>query len=170
MRSRTIIFYPKIVNPIQINEKTKLPFSFDYLIQCYFRLKNRRNHETLDGEKNANFYLILFMFLKFYKNSDFSLNSFDIKYELPFSDENEVDSNPDRTLQANKLLSLVFRNSFLPKEGNLMFNMPKYIVVPLDEENMQSLIEYIESNYKLEEFKSTKLDLQNSLITCKLLF
>ena len=128
MNARNIILYPKIKSNIKIDNYRSFPFSYDYLIQCYCRLKYRRNHETLDGEINANFYLILLMFLKFYKNYDFSFTDFDMKFELPFTDEKDIteDVNElnEKTEVLQKLLSEVLKKSF-HKDGNINHNLFK---------------------------------------------
>jgi len=121
MTSRIILLYPKINYNIKISNHI-FPFSYDYLINCYYRLKNRKNHETLDGEKNPTFYLILFMFLKFYSNFDVSnIQNCDVKQQLLFTDEKERNefwqSDYDKLTNMNGLLDSIFKYSFKNNEG-----------------------------------------------------
>ena len=64
-----IVFIPNIKKPININN-IKFPFSLNYFIQCYFRLKNRHGHEVLNGEDESSKYVYI-SFLKLFQNFDF---------------------------------------------------------------------------------------------------
>ena len=64
-----IIFIPNIKKPININN-IKFPFSLNYFIQCYLRLKNRHGHEVLNGEDESSKYVYI-SFLKLFQNFDF---------------------------------------------------------------------------------------------------
>jgi len=116
MNGLAAVFYPKIKTPISLSKYLSFPFSYDYLIQCYFRIQNRKDHETLDLEKSPTFYLIYFMFLKFYKGFEFSqLKSiFDFQHEISYTTEKgaEVGKFPE-------LLEAVFKNSFSGKDGKI---------------------------------------------------
>ena len=64
-----IIFIPNIKKPIKFNN-INFPFSLDYFIQCYLRLKNRHGHEVLNGEDESSKYVYI-SFLKLFQNFDF---------------------------------------------------------------------------------------------------
>ena len=64
-----IVFIPNIKKPININN-IKFPFSLNYFIQCYLRLKNRNGHEVLNGEDESSKYVYI-SFLKLFQNFDF---------------------------------------------------------------------------------------------------
>ena len=65
-----IVFIPNIKKPININN-IKFPFSLNYFIQCYLRLKNRHGHEVLNGEDESSKYVYI-SFLKLFQNFDFN--------------------------------------------------------------------------------------------------
>ena len=64
-----LVFIPKIKKPINING-LEFPFSLDYFIQCYLRLKNRHGHEVLNGE-DENSKMVYLSFFKLFQNFDF---------------------------------------------------------------------------------------------------
>ena len=64
-----LVFIPKIKKPININE-LEFPFSLDYFLQCYLRLKNRHGHEVLNGE-DENSKMVYLSFFKLFQNFDF---------------------------------------------------------------------------------------------------
>ena len=64
-----IVFIPNIKKPININN-IKFPFSLNYFIQCYLRLKNRHGHEVLNGVEESCKYVYI-SFLKLFQNFDF---------------------------------------------------------------------------------------------------
>ena len=64
-----IVFIPNIKKPINFNN-IKFPFSLNYFIQCYLRLKNRHGHEVLNGEDESSKYVYI-SFLKLFQNFDF---------------------------------------------------------------------------------------------------
>jgi hypothetical protein len=97
-----IVFIPKIKNQININENhIYYPFSIDYIMQCYLRLKHRKGHENLNGndQNSRNVYL---SFLKLFKGFNFENNIYsEYQYqkniqlrEISFTDEdNNIDFN-----------------------------------------------------------------------------
>ena len=99
-----LVFIPNINNPINING-IKFPFSLDYFIQCYLRLKNRKGHEVLNGEDESSIYVYLSFFKlfqnfdfynKIYSNEEFNENVF--LHTIDFTDENKeikVDSDTE---------------------------------------------------------------------------
>jgi len=64
-----LVFIPKIKKPINING-LEFPFSLDYFLQCYLRLKNRHGHEVLNGE-DENSKMVYLSFFKLFQNFDF---------------------------------------------------------------------------------------------------
>lgn len=77
---KVIILYPKISNCLSF-----LPFSMDYIVQCYQRIKYR-DHLTLDGSTNEKFYFILFFFLYLNKGS-MSFSKEDSQIQITNTDE-----------------------------------------------------------------------------------
>ena len=97
-----LVFIPKIKKPINING-LEFPFSLDYFIQCYLRLKNRHGHEVLNGE-DENSKMVYLSFFKLFQNFDFYNNIYsNAEYEnnvflqeIDFTDETkeiEVDND-----------------------------------------------------------------------------
>ena len=64
-----LVFIPNIKKPIDING-IRFPFSLDYFLQCYLRLKNRHGHEVLNGEDEQSKYVYI-SFLKLFQDFDF---------------------------------------------------------------------------------------------------
>ena len=64
-----LVFIPRIKKPINING-LEFPFSLDYFLQCYLRLKNRHGHEVLNGE-DENSKMVYLSFFKLFQNFDF---------------------------------------------------------------------------------------------------
>ena len=64
-----VVFIPNISKPLDINGLW-FPFSLNYFIQCYLRLKNRHGHEVLNGEDEQSKYVYI-SFLKLFQNFDF---------------------------------------------------------------------------------------------------
>ena len=64
-----VVFIPNIIKPLSI-ENLWFPFSLNYFIQCYLRLKNRHGHEVLNGEDEQSKYVYI-SFLKLFQNFDF---------------------------------------------------------------------------------------------------
>jgi hypothetical protein len=67
-----IVFIPNLSQGIKINE-LNFPFSLNYFIQCYLRLKNRHGHEVLNGEDEES-RLVYISFFKLFQNFDFYHN------------------------------------------------------------------------------------------------
>jgi hypothetical protein len=74
-----IVFIPNISKPIDISN-LKFPFSLNYFIQCYLRLKNRNGHEVLNGEDEQS-KLVYISFFKLFQNFDFYKNIKGNKFE-----------------------------------------------------------------------------------------
>ena len=86
-----VVFIPNISKPIDISD-LKFPFSLNYFIQCYLRLKNRHGHKVLNGEDEES-KLVYISFFKLFQNFDFYKNikgkQFDDK---SYKDKKEDDS------------------------------------------------------------------------------
>ena len=90
-----LVFIPNIENPIKIND-LNFPFSLDYFIQCYLRLKNRKGHEVLNGQDESSIYVYL-SFFKLFLNFDFEkkinsneeFNNNVILHKINFTDEDK---------------------------------------------------------------------------------
>ena len=100
-----LVFIPNIKKPIKIND-IKFPFSLDYFIQCYLRLKNRKGHEVLNGQDESSI-LVYLSFFKLFQNFDFEkkISSNDefsnnvILHEMNFTDEEKdikIDANTEK--------------------------------------------------------------------------
>ena len=99
-----LVFIPNIKKSIDING-LKFPYSLNYFIQCYLRLKNRHGHEVLNGEDESSKAVYL-SFFKLFQDFDFykKINS-DKQYEknvflntIDFTDESkdiEVDKDTE---------------------------------------------------------------------------
>ena len=97
-----IVFIPNIAKPLEIGNLW-FPFSLNYFIQCYLRLKNRHGHEVLNGEDEQSKFVYI-SFLKLFKDFDFYTNiSYDQNYAsnvfiqtIDFTDESkEMEIDPD---------------------------------------------------------------------------
>lgn len=64
-----IVLLPNITNPIK-SSKYYYPYSVDYIIQCYLRLKHRVGHENLNGDDEDSKYIYL-SFLKLFNKFRF---------------------------------------------------------------------------------------------------
>ena len=100
-----LVFIPNIKKPIDING-IRFPFSLDYFLQCYLRLKNRHGHEVLNGEDEQSKYVYI-SFLKLFQNFDFEnkinsnkeFNQNVFLKKIDFTDENKdikVDSSTEK--------------------------------------------------------------------------
>ena len=90
-----IVFIPNIIKPLEISNLW-FPFSLNYFIQCYLRLKNRHGHEVLNGEDEQSKFVYI-SFLKLFKDFNFYENiCFDQNYssnvfiqKIDFTDESK---------------------------------------------------------------------------------
>ena len=97
-----VVFIPNITKPLEIGNLW-FPFSLNYFIQCYLRLKNRHGHEVLNGEDEQSKFVYI-SFLKLFQNFDFYKNiSFDQNFasnvfiqKINFTDESKfMEIDPD---------------------------------------------------------------------------
>ena len=153
-----ILFYPKIIEPLYFSEFF-YPYSLEFIIQCYFRIKGRKDHETLDPSKKEDFYAVLFLFVQFYKDFHFAkIFKFDflfMKYEISYCDikesEMEEKSNLDILTCFEEIMSKV-----------------KIEDMPSANQEMKDFIQLIEKNYKNTDFKDTKEIIQQEIKSCKI--
>ena len=97
-----IVCIPNIIKPLEISNLW-FPFSLNYFIQCYLRLKNRHGHEVLNGEDEQSKFVYI-SFLKSFKDFNFYENiCFDQNYssnvflqKIDFTDESkDMEIDPD---------------------------------------------------------------------------
>ena len=156
-----IVFIPKIKNQINLNENhIYYPFSIDYIMQCYLRLKHRKGHENLNGndQNSRNVYL---SFLKLFKGFNFENNIYsENQYqkniqlrEISFTDE-------DNNIDFNEVHQNFFKNvlnKIKPFEMNSLNNEFK--------DDINNYLNYIEANYDEKNvFKDTRNIIENEVL------
>ena len=114
-----IVFIPNISKTINISN-LQFPFSLNYFIQCYLRLKNRHGHEVLNGE-DEEAHLVYISFFKLFQNFDFYKN---IKGNNSYEDKKNYkkendDSTPKRYERS--------REKYKKKDKNLNFDKNIFI-------------------------------------------
>ena len=120
-----LVFIPNIRNPMKFND-IKFPFSLDYFIQCYLRLKNRHGHEVLNGEDEDSKYVYL-SFLKLFQNFDFEKKTSTNKefkdnvflQRIDFTDE-------EKDIKADNNTEYFFKKVMKRLKPFDMFNIKKY--------------------------------------------
>ncbi len=146
-----LVFIPNIKKPIKIND-IKFPFSLDYFIQCYLRLKNRKGHEVLNGQDESSI-LVYLSFFKLFQNFDFekkisSNEEFSnnvILHEMNFTDEEKdikIDANTEK----------FFKNVIKRMRAFDMFAIKKYHQKDIDAYFKEIDEKYDGKNY----FKDTR--------------
>ena len=95
-----IVFVPNISKPINICN-LKFPFSLNYFIQCYLRLKNRHGHDVLNGEDEDS-KLVYISFFKLFQNFDFYKNIKSNKIEDIKNKENKEDDNTTKKRERSR--------------------------------------------------------------------
>jgi hypothetical protein len=110
-----IVFCPHTNYPIR-EGKLEYPFSFNYFIKSYFRLKDRKNHENLDYEKCPTAHYILLSFLSLFKGiSEFSEKSgrHNIKLQhLSFTYDCEVSLPIEITKLFRQVMTTIGKKAF----------------------------------------------------------
>ena len=152
--SEYIVFYPKITQGISFNENEFYPFSWAFFIQCYFRIKNRKDHENLDPSKKKDFYCVLVFFLKFFRKYDFE----QLKNQNLFKTLN-ISLCEDKEIKIDKKF-----------ENELHSILKKMKGFPDDNDQIKDFFTYIENNFKHEDFIDTRDLLKKELYECKLNF
>ena len=156
-----IVFIPKIKNQINLNENhIYYPFSIDYIMQCYLRLKHRKGHENLNGndQNSRNVYL---SFLKLFKGFNFENNIYsENQYQkniqlrvISFTDE-------DNNIDFNEVHQNFFKNvlnKIKPFDMNSLNNEFK--------DDINNYLNYIEANYDEKNvFKDTRNIIENEVL------
>lgn len=146
---KVIVFYPNIPNSKAIPGS---PYSFNYIAQCYFRIRNRK-HETLDSEKKKNFYVILFFFLALNKGKVYDFDSsLNFKREFGYfpinmTDEDfEVYESSDEYYNAyNSLIKIINMSN------KVLFN--DELFEKTHKKDISTLVDYYERMYEEYEKK-----------------
>jgi hypothetical protein len=108
-------FYPNIYEKMN-TQGLNYPFSFNYFIQCYHRLRSRK-HETLDFEKNENAHHILLGFLANFSRFNFVSEKYENKtlfYPLTFTDERQIEFSSDFARTFKNMMGKVGPKGFEP--------------------------------------------------------
>ena len=165
-----LVFIPNIKKPIKIND-IKFPFSLDYFIQCYLRLKNRKGHEVLNGQDESSI-LVYLSFFKLFQNFDFekkisSNEEFSnnvILHEMNFTDEEKdikIDANTEK----------FFKNVIKRMRAFDMFAIKKYHQKDIDAYFKEVDEKYDGKNYfeDTRDLIKTKVEdlLENGIIYSK---
>ncbi len=109
-----VVFIPNISKPLEI-EGLWFPFSLNYFIQCYLRLKNRHGHEVLNGEDEQSKFVYI-SFLKLFQNFDFYKNiCFDQNFasnvfiqKIDFTDESkDMEIDPETVQFFTKVMKKI---------------------------------------------------------------
>jgi hypothetical protein len=141
---KVVAFYPKIYYPYQ-SRRLSYPFSFNYLIQCYYRLKGRKNHETLDFDKNPHAHHIILFYFTLYRDTDFNIPGVDM-YPLTITDEEtEIELPVELTEKFEDLMKGISRCEFDFTEMK-----EKY------ENDIAEVMDYIEKYYPPEMFSDKR--------------
>lgn len=154
-RFNTIYFYPKIQNPLG----GQCEFSAEYIMQCYDRIKNR-DHSTLNLELNAEFYIILFHFIKLNKSKNFlkKCNSSSNCFEITMTDE-ETQVELDDSEQFKRSILKIINYSDRQFDTDLLKECC--------EREIKYLVTTIEKAVESHKFKSTVDVIEKELNSCK---
>jgi vacuolar-type H+-ATPase subunit F/Vma7 len=110
-----IVFIPNISKPINISD-LKFPYSLNYFIQCYLRLKNRHGHEVLNGEDEES-KLVYISFFKLFQNLDFQkIKGHDDKKNEKENDENDENKSTARKKERSR------ERDYEKKKGRFSFD------------------------------------------------
>jgi hypothetical protein len=147
---KAIAFYPRIYHNFSTN--VSYPFSINYILQCYFRLKQRKGHETLDFDINPYAHYILLSFLSLYRNHQFVLERAEL-YPLTITDEDEY---------------FEFSPSLAQKFDSLMKNLKNYKfdiekIKNKLEGDIDEIFDKIEDTFKPEMFADKREVLRSEL-------
>jgi hypothetical protein len=142
-----VALLPDCLNTINLSPTKTISFSLAYFIQCYVRIKHRRNHPTLNGDKQ-DLICILAMFINNFVNFSLTEQNLMLHYQfnkaikLPFTEEISEDQLPKDLLEAAR---------------DFLNNMPSGNNIPEYDSRAEKLERLINKYYtKPEKFKSTK--------------
>ena len=152
-----IVLLPNISHPIK-DQKYYYPYSIDYIIQCYLRLRHRSGHENLNGDDEDSKYIYL-SFLKLFNKFDFDsgintneqfVNNVVFK-KISFTDEsNNIPFNEEFSNFFNKIMTKI-------KAFDLESMKIKY------GEEIERFFKYIEENYDNNFFKDTRENIKEEV-------
>ena len=152
-----IVLLPNISHPIK-DQKYYYPYSIDYIIQCYLRLRHRSGHENLNGDDEDSKYIYL-SFLKLFNKFDFDsgintneqfVNNVVFK-KISFTDEsNNIPFNEEFSNFFNKIMTKI-------KAFDLESMKKKY------GEEIENFFKYIEENYDNNFFKDTRENIKEEV-------
>ena len=145
-----LIFYPKVDKDCS---EAKLPFSYDYMIQCYHRLKNRKNHETLDFDKNEFAHYILFSFICLYRNSKFEFGKKNVQ-AVPLSITDE-----SKAIEYDAYFKSIFKQ-MINSIAKIIFDVDK---MREHDKLISEVVSFIESNYPQSLYADTRDILRNEI-------
>lgn len=124
---------PDCCESINVSDNITVPFSLSYFIQCYVRIRHRKNHQTLNGD-HENLICILGMFINNFMN--FTLNEknlilhyhFDKAIKLPFTKEFSEDKiNSDLIASAKEYFRNLSGGNAMPVYDTRAANFEKLI-------------------------------------------
>jgi hypothetical protein len=109
---KIITLIPNTLYPIN-EEGISFPFSWSYFIQAYFRLKNRKDHETLSYMINQYAHYILLSFLFLFKETQFNINNNKINFcKISFVDERKIELPQEMITLFKKIFKKTRSNIF----------------------------------------------------------
>ena len=163
----------------KLNEYHTYPFSLSYFIQCYMRVKLRRNHETLNGDQDIM--NIMGMFFNSFINIQFDSNTLLGNYQfsnvikLPFTDEIPESELTPQIIEASKKFFASFKTGSFPIMDNLAYNLDKLIVDFCKIKQFASTIDLVNSTavpiidrlFKLETQKESENSIKASDLNIK---
>ena len=156
-----IIMYPNITDPLL---KYNIPYSLNYLVQCYNRIKSRK-HETLDG-LNTGFYLILYFFIALNKSNKcidvyIKNNKKLLSCKLSMTDNNsDLNEYSDLALEVKQSLGNIAN-----MKNNILFDHEKFIKEYRSDNDLVK--NYFEQICKDIVFKETYDTIKKELSLCK---
>ena len=102
-----VALIPDCINYFKFGTNAYIPFSISYFIQCYLRVKHRRDHPTLNGN-TSNLIVIFGIFISNFINVSLTENNIIMFHKLnraiklPFTDEIEEEGLPQDLVQAGR--------------------------------------------------------------------
>lgn len=153
-----LVFIPNIKKPLDVS-KLWFPFSFNYFIQCYLRLKNRHGHEVLNGEDEESKYVYI-SFLKLFQNFNFQKK---ICSDIKFSD-NVYTQPMDFTDESKDLEIDPETEQFFEKIMKKMkaFDMEK---IKQNEKEINNYFKGLEEKYEGKNFfEDTREKIKNEVV------
>jgi len=135
--------------------------SFNYIIQTYYRLKKRKNHETLDFEKCGKekamhiflSFLSLFHSMEFSNNPEQNLSL----YSLSLSDEKKLELQNNEEI-IKKLYELSLKVKLFPYKFDQLAEI---------NEEIKNIFEELEKNFPQDLFESTVETIEKEILECK---